>query len=203
MRVGERVRVRFVGSNNNFVHPMHIHGGPFRIVQTDGNPLPPAAQIDKDTVNVGPGERYDVIWVGRAERAGVAEEGHPAVSRQHPVALARGGRRQRDGRGGRRRRCRRRRLTEGEHLAVTGQQPVARGGGRGVGRRGREPVGNGLADGRHGGIELVAGTGGSAGVAMSDDRGALAGAPGGGGERVDVVAVGFPGEQRLERVDGG
>ena len=65
MRVGERIRVRFIGSHNNFVHPMHIHGGPFRIVQTDGELVPPAAQLLKDTVNVGPGERYDVIWQAR------------------------------------------------------------------------------------------------------------------------------------------
>ena len=65
MRVGERLRVRFIGTHNNFVHPMHIHGGPFRIVQTDGEPVPPAAQLLKDTVNVGPGERYDVIWEAR------------------------------------------------------------------------------------------------------------------------------------------
>ena len=62
MRVGEKLRVRFIGTHNNFVHPMHIHGGPFRIVQTDGEPVPTAAQLLKDTVNVGPGERYDVIW---------------------------------------------------------------------------------------------------------------------------------------------
>jgi FtsP/CotA-like multicopper oxidase with cupredoxin domain len=65
MRVGEKVRVRFIGSHNNFVHPMHIHGGPFRIVETDGEPVPETAQIEKDTVNVGPGERYDVIWEAR------------------------------------------------------------------------------------------------------------------------------------------
>jgi FtsP/CotA-like multicopper oxidase with cupredoxin domain len=68
MRVGQKLRVRFIGSNNNFVHPMHIHGGPFTIVQTDGNPVPEAAQLQKDTVNVGPGERYDVIW--EAQRPG-------------------------------------------------------------------------------------------------------------------------------------
>ncbi|MFN2556886.1 MAG: multicopper oxidase family protein [Nitriliruptorales bacterium] len=68
MRVGERVRIRFIGSHNNFIHPMHVHGGPFTIVQSDGNAVPPAAQIQKDTVNVGPGERYDVIW--QAQRPG-------------------------------------------------------------------------------------------------------------------------------------
>jgi manganese oxidase len=62
MKVGQRVRLRFIGSHNNFIHPMHVHGGPFTIVETDGNVVPPAAQILKDTVNVGPGERYDVIW---------------------------------------------------------------------------------------------------------------------------------------------
>ena len=65
MKVGQRVRLRFVGSNNNFVHPMHVHGGPFTIVETDGNPVAATAQIQKDTVNVGPGERYDVIWEAR------------------------------------------------------------------------------------------------------------------------------------------
>ena len=62
MRVGEKARFRFIGSHNNFVHPMHIHGGPFTIVQTDGNVVPEGARLTKDTVNVGPGERYDVIW---------------------------------------------------------------------------------------------------------------------------------------------
>jgi len=65
MKVGQKVRIRFIGSNNNFVHPMHIHGGPFTIIETDGNPVPAAAQIQKDTVNVGPGERYDIIWEAR------------------------------------------------------------------------------------------------------------------------------------------
>jgi FtsP/CotA-like multicopper oxidase with cupredoxin domain len=65
MRVGERLRVRFLGTHNTVVHPMHIHGGPFRIVQTDGETGPTAAQILKDTINVGPGERYDVIWQAR------------------------------------------------------------------------------------------------------------------------------------------
>ena len=65
MKVGERLRIRFIGSNNNFVHPMHVHGGPFEIVETDGNPVPEEERLLKDTVNVGPGERYDVIWEAR------------------------------------------------------------------------------------------------------------------------------------------
>jgi manganese oxidase len=44
---------------------MHTHGGPFEIMATDGNPVQEGARIVKDTVNVGPGERYDVIWTAR------------------------------------------------------------------------------------------------------------------------------------------
>lgn len=65
MKVGQKILLRFIGSSNNFIHPMHVHGGPFTIVATDGNPVPQSAQIEKDTVNVGPGERYDVIWTAR------------------------------------------------------------------------------------------------------------------------------------------
>ncbi len=64
-KVGDKIRVRFIGSNSVDIHPMHIHGGPFRIVAIDGEPVPPAAQIMRDTVNVGPGQRYDVIWAAR------------------------------------------------------------------------------------------------------------------------------------------
>ena len=65
LRVGERLLVRFIGSNSGFIHPMHIHGGPFRVVATDGEPLPEGAQLLKDTLNVAPGERYDAIWEAR------------------------------------------------------------------------------------------------------------------------------------------
>lgn len=60
-KVGDRIRFRFIGSGQ-FIHPMHIHGGPFEIVETDGNPVPEGARLMKDTVLVGPGERYDVEW---------------------------------------------------------------------------------------------------------------------------------------------
>jgi FtsP/CotA-like multicopper oxidase with cupredoxin domain len=64
-RVGDRIRFRFIGTNSGFIHPMHIHGGPFTIVATDGVAVPASAQIEKDTVNVAPGERYDVVWTAR------------------------------------------------------------------------------------------------------------------------------------------
>lgn len=63
-KVGDKLLFRFVGSGQ-FIHPMHIHGGPFEIVATDGYPVPPAARLLKDTVLVGPGERYDVVWTAR------------------------------------------------------------------------------------------------------------------------------------------
>jgi manganese oxidase len=63
-KVGERILVRFIGSGQ-FIHPMHIHGGPFQIVGTDGYPVPEGARLTKDTVLVGPGERYDVVWEAR------------------------------------------------------------------------------------------------------------------------------------------
>lgn len=61
----QRLLVRFIGSQSGFVHPMHIHGGPFTIIATDGQTVSESARIEKDTVNVGPGERYDVIWTAR------------------------------------------------------------------------------------------------------------------------------------------
>jgi FtsP/CotA-like multicopper oxidase with cupredoxin domain len=65
MRVGQRLLIRFIGTNSAFIHPMHIHGGPFTVIATDGVSLAPAAQFQKDTVNIGPGERYDVVWTAR------------------------------------------------------------------------------------------------------------------------------------------
>jgi FtsP/CotA-like multicopper oxidase with cupredoxin domain len=65
MRVSETLKVRFIGSSNNFIHPMHIHGGPFEVVAVDGETLRPEARYAADTVNIGPGQRFDVIWTAR------------------------------------------------------------------------------------------------------------------------------------------
>ncbi len=32
MKVGQTVKLRFIGTNNNFIHPMHVHGGPFEVL---------------------------------------------------------------------------------------------------------------------------------------------------------------------------
>jgi hypothetical protein len=63
--IGQTVKLRFIGTNNNFIHPMHVHGGPFQVVAVDGNVLPESTRYLADTVNVGPGQRYDVIWTAR------------------------------------------------------------------------------------------------------------------------------------------
>ena len=65
MKVGQTVKLRFIGTSNNFIHPMHVHGGPFNIVARDGVTLSPSARYDADTINLGPGQRYDVIWPAR------------------------------------------------------------------------------------------------------------------------------------------
>jgi hypothetical protein len=65
MKVGQTVKLRFIGTNNNFVHPMHVHGGPFEVIALDGVTLAPTARYLADTINVGPGQRWDVVWKAR------------------------------------------------------------------------------------------------------------------------------------------
>ena len=62
MNVGQTIKLRFIGSNANFIHPMHVHGGPFTVVARDGEVLSEAARFKGDTLNIAPGQRYDVIW---------------------------------------------------------------------------------------------------------------------------------------------
>jgi FtsP/CotA-like multicopper oxidase with cupredoxin domain len=60
-RLGEKVRLRLVNLGQT-AHPMHLHGYHFRIVGADGVPVegPP---LVKDTINIAPGERYDLEFV--------------------------------------------------------------------------------------------------------------------------------------------
>ncbi len=59
-RVGERVLIRLINLGQ-MTHPMHMHGHPFQIVATDGYPVPESQALTKDVVNIGPGERYDLL----------------------------------------------------------------------------------------------------------------------------------------------
>jgi plastocyanin len=60
---GERVLVRLINAGN-LPHAIHTHGHSFRIVATDGNAVPEGMAFVKDTVLIGPGERYDLELVG-------------------------------------------------------------------------------------------------------------------------------------------
>jgi plastocyanin len=61
VKEGDRVLVRLINAGT-MAHPIHLHGHSFKIVATDGNPVPEAAQLTKDTVLVAPGERYDIVF---------------------------------------------------------------------------------------------------------------------------------------------
>ncbi len=56
--VGETVLIRLINAGYE-EHPFHMHGHHFKVIATDGRPLP--APIEKDTINIGQGERYDLL----------------------------------------------------------------------------------------------------------------------------------------------
>jgi FtsP/CotA-like multicopper oxidase with cupredoxin domain len=57
-RLGQKVRIRFM-NEGMMIHPMHLHGMHMTVFAKDGWQLP--APWRCDTLNVAPGERYDVI----------------------------------------------------------------------------------------------------------------------------------------------
>lgn len=59
--VGEKVRIRLVNLGQS-THPMHLHGFHFKVVGTDGMPVM-GEPLVKDTINIAPGERYDLEFV--------------------------------------------------------------------------------------------------------------------------------------------
>jgi uncharacterized cupredoxin-like copper-binding protein len=59
-KVGQKVLIRLVNLGQ-MPHPMHMHGHPFKIVATDGYPVPDGLALTKDVINIGPGERYDLL----------------------------------------------------------------------------------------------------------------------------------------------
>lgn len=59
VKKGDVVRLRLIGSGDH-VHSIHTHGHITNITFKDGFPL--AEPIEGDTVLIGPGERYDVIF---------------------------------------------------------------------------------------------------------------------------------------------
>ncbi len=63
VRSGDRVRVRMINAGSATFHPMHLHGHQFKVVATDGNPVPEPAQLTRNTLPILPGETYDVEFI--------------------------------------------------------------------------------------------------------------------------------------------
>ena len=58
VKLGQRIRIRYM-NEGQIIHPMHLHGLPGLVIAKDGHRL--AQPYTADTVNVAPGERYDVL----------------------------------------------------------------------------------------------------------------------------------------------
>ncbi len=58
---GERTRIRYM-NEGQLIHPMHLHGLVQEVIAKDGHRLPQPYLAD--TLDVAPGERYDVIVTG-------------------------------------------------------------------------------------------------------------------------------------------
>lgn len=58
LKLGQRLRIRYM-NEGAIIHPMHLHGFPQQVIAKDGRPLRGPYMVD--TLNVAPGERYDVL----------------------------------------------------------------------------------------------------------------------------------------------
>jgi len=68
VKLGDLVRIR-LGNLGMNAHPIHLHGHQFDIVASDGNPIGLEHQRIKNTINVAPGETYDIMF--RANNPGI------------------------------------------------------------------------------------------------------------------------------------
>ena len=57
-KLGQKIRLRYM-NEGLMIHPMHLHGIPQLVFSKDGWPLPQPYMCD--TLNIAPGERYDVL----------------------------------------------------------------------------------------------------------------------------------------------
>jgi FtsP/CotA-like multicopper oxidase with cupredoxin domain len=57
-KLGQKIRIRFM-NEGMMIHPMHLHGMHMTVIDKDGWAQPAAWKCD--TLNVAPGERWDVI----------------------------------------------------------------------------------------------------------------------------------------------
>ena len=59
---GDRVRIRFYNASN-LSHAMHLHGHDFVVTSKNGHPVPPGAQSEETTQNIGPGDFYEIEFI--------------------------------------------------------------------------------------------------------------------------------------------
>jgi FtsP/CotA-like multicopper oxidase with cupredoxin domain len=57
-KLGDKIRIRYM-NEGLIIHPMHLHGIPQLVFAKDGYNLPAPYMVD--TLNIAPGERYDVL----------------------------------------------------------------------------------------------------------------------------------------------
>jgi manganese oxidase len=57
-KLGQKVRIRYM-NEGMMIHPMHLHGMHQTVIAKDGWPVP--APWKCDTLNIAPGERWDVV----------------------------------------------------------------------------------------------------------------------------------------------
>ena len=82
-KLGERVRIRFGNLGAMDHHPIHLHGHDFKIIETDGGPIPEAGQWPETTVLVPVGStRDDRVRRRQPRRLGAALPHDP--SRDEP-----------------------------------------------------------------------------------------------------------------------
>lgn len=61
VKKGDKVKVTFVNQSKMDDHPMHLHGHFFQVLSKNGKPVQ-GSPIMKDTLNVKPGETYEVAF---------------------------------------------------------------------------------------------------------------------------------------------
>jgi len=58
---GDKVKLR-MGNLSMDAHPIHLHGHDVKVVAKDGAQLKESAQYEANTIDVAPGETYDVVF---------------------------------------------------------------------------------------------------------------------------------------------
>jgi FtsP/CotA-like multicopper oxidase with cupredoxin domain len=61
VKKGDLIKVKLVNNSKDADHPMHLHGHFFQVLTKNGTPLT-GSPIIKDTINLKPGEEYEVAF---------------------------------------------------------------------------------------------------------------------------------------------